>query len=614
MDDLPSGSSGGCAPPPTNTPEDVGWPGSVGSWRGFGLQSRLNFLDPWVLLRSRNDRLAGLVAGLIERQRERWIAAQRARPEVERRFPDRVISRPDLTDPKFVVVGDTGEQDDSQWAVVPPLLAVGDGTDFMIIASDVVYPAGAADEYPNAFYKPYANYRGEIYAIPGNHDWYDGLVGFMYHFCGAEPQPFEIDVPPSPGSSPWMRARRFLVTAALRRLWRRAPAIDTALLEPLRAERWPNGPAQPGPYFAIDTPRLRIVAIDTGIQNRLDAEQAAWLLRVSKADVPKLLVTGKPIYVGGHYHPTSFEAGAEIEGYADVDAVVRDPEHRYVAVIGPDIHNYQRYCVRLPERDGCAARTIPYFVAGGGGAHLSPTHMIPRVDLRPDAGRPEERLPADVAPVGEDDFVCRPLRGDSLAVFSRVFASRLRRVLAGALALGAALGVLGSLMWGAGGGLGKVADAVGAVLWFLSALSFLVAIVALVALPWAALPVGSRIPWERASAYMAERIGVASRRREAGEARVGPFTRLRLWTLLPGPGLRHRVLYGPLFAPFFDHDEPPLFRSFLHVAVEDGQLVITCHGVSGYTRHETSPPVWDQVRVPMADPRHPAGVSSPPAS
>jgi hypothetical protein len=70
-------------------------------------------------------------------------------------------------------------------------------------------------------------------------------------------------------------------------------------------------------------------------------------------------------------------------------------------VIAGGDHNYQRYPVL--QRDG---RTIQYLVAGGSGAPLTPTHRIPDVD----------RLgPA----VHEEGFRCYPLRGDSLARFSR---------------------------------------------------------------------------------------------------------------------------------------------------------------------------------------------------
>jgi hypothetical protein len=57
----------------------------------------------------------------------------------------------------------------------------------MVLLSDVVYAAGDVNQYLEKFYKPYGGYLNPIYAIPGNHDWYDGLDGFMFHFCGAEP-------------------------------------------------------------------------------------------------------------------------------------------------------------------------------------------------------------------------------------------------------------------------------------------------------------------------------------------------------------------------------------------------------------------------------------------
>ena len=52
---------------------------------------------------------------------------------------------------------------------------------------DVVYPDGDVNEYVGKFFIPFADYPRPIYAIPGNHDWLDGLVGFMRHFCDAAP-------------------------------------------------------------------------------------------------------------------------------------------------------------------------------------------------------------------------------------------------------------------------------------------------------------------------------------------------------------------------------------------------------------------------------------------
>jgi hypothetical protein len=60
------------------------------------------------------------------------------------------------------------------------------GTDFMVVSSDAIYPAGDAEDYDAKFYGPYEDHPNPIYALPGNHDWFDGLVGFMHHLCGAE--------------------------------------------------------------------------------------------------------------------------------------------------------------------------------------------------------------------------------------------------------------------------------------------------------------------------------------------------------------------------------------------------------------------------------------------
>ena len=142
--------------------------------------------------------------------------------------------------------------------------------------------------------------------------------------------------------------------------------------------------SQRSPYFAIDTGPLLIVGIDTGLGGPIDREQGEWLRRISReVDKPKILLTGKPLYVDGEHHPYP------IEGGGTVDEIVRDPEHDYVAAIGGDIHNYQRYSVGVGGRDA----PLHYIVSGGGGAYMSATHRIPKVDLDG---------------VGEDDFRLLP--------------------------------------------------------------------------------------------------------------------------------------------------------------------------------------------------------------
>nr|SBO99051.1 FIG01130093: hypothetical protein [Nonomuraea gerenzanensis] len=361
--------------------EGAGWacvqPGAFAQLRpnkqGF---SWLNVRTLWL---SRNEILAGLFGDPSGEVRKRWVESQEARgidPEFR--------IKPSLGSQfSFLLLGDTGEGDASQYAVVPGMVKLGKDTSFAIIASDVIYPTGSGNEYADKFFRPYQDYDAPIYAIPGNHDWYDGLGGFMRVFCDAPP------LKPKPD-----RGLRGL-------LWRKPETIDEAKLAEARKLR--GRPAQqatqPGPYWTIESDSLLVVGVDTGIRNVIDEKQTAWLRRVSLDPRPKILVTGKPIYTGNKYKPSPLEGGGTI------DDIVRDPAHRYVAAIGGDVHNYQRYPVRVGDR------VIQYIVSGGGGAFMHATHTIERVD---------------VSGVHEDAFKCYPLRGDSLSFYSQLYAKRLR--------------------------------------------------------------------------------------------------------------------------------------------------------------------------------------------
>jgi hypothetical protein len=54
------------------------------------------------------------------------------------------LDRSDLDSVRFLILGDTGEGDESQFALVPQLLEIGKDTHFMVICSDVVYPDGTS--------------------------------------------------------------------------------------------------------------------------------------------------------------------------------------------------------------------------------------------------------------------------------------------------------------------------------------------------------------------------------------------------------------------------------------------------------------------------------------
>ena len=84
----------------------------------------------------------------------------------------------------FIVIGDTGEGDASQLSLVDSYLNLGqrDDVKFLIVSSDIIYPAGAMSDYESNFYLPFKGFTKPIYAIPGNHDWFDALEGFNANF------------------------------------------------------------------------------------------------------------------------------------------------------------------------------------------------------------------------------------------------------------------------------------------------------------------------------------------------------------------------------------------------------------------------------------------------
>jgi hypothetical protein len=353
----------------------------------------LSWLRPGTLWRSRNDIVARAFHDPVDQARMRWVQLARERARAAGADEDFVVKRATGDTVSFLLAGDTGEGDDSQYAVVPGLISQADGVDFTVLCSDLTYPTGDISDFENRLYLPYTKLLTPLFGLPGNHDWYDGLHGFMHHICGIDDPAQKLDF----GGGIKRRLARFF--------WRPAPVSTPDVLEAMKTHRSQSTqrlhPAQPAPYAAIDAGPLRLVLIDTGILGQIDAEQAAWLRRVSYGDPrPKILLTGKPIYVDNEHHP-----GPIAGETGTVDDVVTDARANYVAAIGGDIHNYQRYPVHLPD-----GRLLQYVVSGGGGAFMHATHQIEKVDL---------------PGVTEADFRCYPLRGDSLARYSQLYDSKL---------------------------------------------------------------------------------------------------------------------------------------------------------------------------------------------
>ncbi len=538
--------------------------GPGGTWRRVRPFKWLDFRPLWA---SRNDRLARLLGDPTNAMRARWVRHLAGPADDPERLAERFrVEAAGGGEAACLVIGDTGEGDASQCAVVPQLLEAAPGTAFLFICSDVIYPAGDASDYPAKFYGPYAGYAGPIYAVPGNHDWYDELCGFAFHLCDADPPP-GLEGPE--------------LGLIERLLWRR-PRRPSAAARRARERRPPGRRPQPGPYLALDLGPVLLVGIDTGIEGGLDAAQGRWLRHVSASvDKPKVLLTGKPLYVDGQYHPGT------IEGLnATVDDIVTEPAHRYVAAIGGDIHNYQRYPVRLED-----GRVIEYIVSGGGGAFMHATHRIPHVDL---GGVSEDG--ADPDPVRGDGFRCFPLRGDSIAFYSRAVRRALRQLIRDALLAGAGfaaacavlLALAGIRWWSVEAG----------VLLALPAAASLHVIAYLARIGAFEIAFGpvERLTGEEGAAWIAARIGTSPTLGRSAE--LDP-RKARLAELIAPRFHRIGGFLHSYFSEIMDIDEPPLYKQFLRLDARPGELVISCYAAIG-TEAEGDPlALEDQVTIPL---------------
>jgi len=250
----------------------------------------------------------------------------------------------------FVVIGDTGEGDASQHALRDQLLTVAGQEDlrFVVISSDVVYPNGSMIDYETNFWLPFKGVTKPVYAIPGNHDWYDALEAFNVTFL--EPD----------AARAAMRAR---VEAELRLSSTTTARIESLLAEAgrLRGEYGVPTGFQRGPFFEVQSDRFALVAIDTGIVKRIDAAQWAWLEAALERARGKFIMA----VVGHPFYAKAFDMASGNEPFARLKRLLVD--HGVTVMMAGDTHDLEHYV----EPPRASTPALHYFVNGGGGAYLS---------------------------------------------------------------------------------------------------------------------------------------------------------------------------------------------------------------------------------------------------
>ena len=297
----------------------------------------VHWYQPWLLIQIGVRALVATVIGQIADNRELQA--------VDYRKQDNLWDYSDSEDLWLDFVADIGDGWEASHAVACALAK--DSIDangahlprakLLLIGGDLVYPDPSHQGYKDRALSPYqaacenaGGFDADVFALPGNHDWYDGLHAFQDIFCH----------------------------------------------DPAESPEWPLGcwsKRQTHSYFALRLPHnWWVLAPDVQLDDRINPAQRAYFRRIAThMDANSRVVLIAP-----------FPNWAQIDPNAN-DGVLRwmktlceDTGAELRLVLTGDLHHYARF-----EQDTNSPMQL--ITSGGGGAFLHPTHTLPnRVDLR----------------------------------------------------------------------------------------------------------------------------------------------------------------------------------------------------------------------------------------
>jgi hypothetical protein len=195
----------------------------------------------------------------------------------------------------------------------------------LVFGGDEVYPVGSALGYEDRTKGPYraalpaADPQPTMYALPGNHDWYDGLTAFLRLYTQGRP-----------------------------------------------IGGWATG--QKRSYFALQLPnRWWLFAVDAQLSSYIDAPQLEYFRAAAEQLLPGdavILCWPTPVWVHTARDPQAYDP---IEFF--VREVVTPHQATVRVMLSGDSHHYARY-----SEDGATGQRI---TCGSGGAYLTATHRLP---------------------------------------------------------------------------------------------------------------------------------------------------------------------------------------------------------------------------------------------
>lgn len=211
--------------------------------------------------------------------------------------------------------------------------------DVLVFGGDEVYPTPSREEYQRRLVVPYTKAFGDdqpeerphVYAIPGNHDWYDGLSAFSRLFCS--------DIGGRRFAGWWTRQKRS--------------------------------------YFVLKLPHnWWLVGSDGQLQSDMDVPQIEHFREIAdrhmKAGDKVILCLSLPVWVYAQKYRAMGRTFDETDLIHLREEVFRKRGIEVKVYLTGDLHHYRRH-EETPESAG-AIRPVQKITAGGGGAFLHPTH------------------------------------------------------------------------------------------------------------------------------------------------------------------------------------------------------------------------------------------------
>jgi len=314
-----------------------------------------------------------------------WFGAYLDKRELQQALPDTVFDEgADDGETWFDYVSDIGDGFDPTYTVAyllaQPELTVAGAPPLprgrvLVMGGDEVYPTPSNQQYEDRLKGPYKAAlpvppRGapepSLYALPGNHDWYDGLTAFIRLFAKS--------------GKDSLGGRRN---------------------------------AQSRSYFAIALPqRWWLFAVDTQFGAYIDEPQLSYFRRAAERLGPGdtvIVCPPTPGWVEAENDPGAYDA---IDYF--VRTIIEPTGAQIRLMLSGDLHHYARYAG--PDRQ--------LVTCGGGGAYLYGTHGLPKDIPVP----PPESLSRKTSPTKEYHLEATyPTRPDSKRYAAGVFFRMPRR-------------------------------------------------------------------------------------------------------------------------------------------------------------------------------------------